>query len=86
MSGQFLLDAVEGVVLVEAVEPLEPDVAVPLVLDGAPVPAVLVVVVAAVAAVAALATSAPPAISPLVSAPTATTLRIRSFMVDAPSG
>jgi len=63
MWGQFLL--------VEAVEPLEPDVAVPLVL---------------VVVVAALATSAPPAISPLVSAPTATTLRTRSFMVDAPSG
>ncbi len=49
MLGQFLLDAVEGVVLVDAVEPLEPDVAVP-VLDGAPVPVVLVVVVAALAA------------------------------------
>jgi hypothetical protein len=77
MLGQFLLDAVEGVVLVDAVDPLEPDVAVPLVLvEGAPV---LVVV-------AASATSAPPAIRPLVSAPTATTLRTRSFMVALPSG
>ena len=35
--------------------------------------------------VAALATSAPPAMSPLVSAPAASTLRSRSFMAGCPS-
>jgi hypothetical protein len=86
MLGQFLLDAaeddpvelLEGVVLVEPVELLEPVADVPLVL----VEPVLVLDVV----VAALATSAPPVMRPLVSAPTAMTLRRRRiFMVIAPS-
>jgi hypothetical protein len=72
MSGQFFVlpeeddpvEPVDGVVLVD------PDV--PLVLE---VPVLVLGVV-----VAALATTAPPAMRPLVSAPTATTLRTRSFM------
>jgi hypothetical protein len=83
MLGQFLLDVVEddpvevleGAVLVEPVELLEavPDV---------PAEPVLVLDVL----VAASATIAPPAMRPLVSAPTATTLRKRSFMTVAPFG
>ena len=87
MSGQFLVvpeeddpvELVDGVVLVdpdESPEELEADV--PLVLE---VPVLVLGVV-----VAALATTAPPAMRPLASAPTATTLRTRSFIDVAPSG
>jgi hypothetical protein len=86
MLGQFLLDVVEddlvevleGAVLVEPVELLE---AVPDVADVAAEPVLVLDVL-----VAASATIAPPAMRPLVSAPTATTLRKRSFMTVAPFG
>jgi hypothetical protein len=93
MLGQFLVDPEEddpvelldGVVLVDP-EPLAELVAdVPLV----PVVPALVLVVPALVlgvVVAALATSAPPAMRPLVSAPTATMSRTWSFMDAAPSG
>jgi hypothetical protein len=85
--GQFLFDVLEeepvelleGVVFVpvEFVDPPEPVAEVPL------VPAEPVLVLDVV--VAASAISAPPVIRPLVSAPTATTLRSRRiFMVIAP--
>jgi hypothetical protein len=84
MFGQFLLDALEddpvelleGVVLgepLELLEPLEFVAEAPLVVvEPALVPDVVV---------AALATSAPPVIRPLVSAPTATTLRRRRILM-----
>jgi len=87
MLGQFLVvpeeedpvELLDGVVLVDPDEPLAE-----LVDDAPPVLVVSVLVLGVV--VAALATSAPPAMRPLVRAPTATTLRTRSFMGAAPSG
>jgi hypothetical protein len=86
--GQFLFDVEEE----EPVEPLEGGVFVPVELVEPPGPAADVPLVPAEpvlvleVVVAASAMSAPPVIRPLVSAPTATTLRSRRiFMVIAPS-
>jgi hypothetical protein len=77
-----LLDGVELVELEPELE-LEPDelfVPLPEVVPDVPDPEFVPDVVEP-ALVAALATSAPPVTSPLVNAPTASTLRKRSFMV-----
>jgi len=90
MLGQFLVvpdedvELLEGVVLVDPDVPLVPLVLVEPALVPVPVLVPVLVLVLVLLVVAASATSAPPAMRPLVRAPTAITFLRRNLMVTAP--